>query len=441
MNWNQHTQETTELLQALLRFNTTNPPGNETPCIHFIAETLKREGIESVVLESAPGRGNLVARIKGDGSMAPMMLFGHVDVVPAEADKWQRDPFSGDLVDGIIWGRGATDMKHMVTMNLMTFMLLKRQNMTLKRDIIFMANADEEVGGIFGAKWMVDNHPDLIKAEYALTEGGATSIELEGKSFFVCCTGEKGAARFKVRGRGKPGHASQPHSDNAILPLAIALQKIIETPLPHRVIPTTRAFIESLAANVNPGLAEMLRGVLDPALHDDAVAELPLAEPIKRRINAMYRDTATPTILRAGTKINVIPATAEAEIDCRVLPGTTPESIARDVKALLGDSVEIEFGRFSPGIENDPESPLLNTIKQSISDNTGGGIVVPGLITGGTDARHFSKTGTKVYGFIPTRYEGASMMGLAHAHDERISVNNLMFGTQMIYDITKQFCA
>jgi acetylornithine deacetylase/succinyl-diaminopimelate desuccinylase-like protein len=155
----------------------------------------------------------------------------------------------------------------------------------------------------------------------------------------------------------------------------------------------------------------------------------------------MCRNTATPTILRAGSKINVIPAEAEAEVDCRVLPGTTPESIAQEVRALLGDSVEIEFGRFSAGIESDPSSPLLEIIRQSVSANTNGGIVVPGLITGGTDARHVVKLGTKVYGFIPTRYEGPSMMGLAHAHDERISVNNLMFGTQIIHDVTMKFCA
>lgn len=446
MNWASISDECTRLLQDLLRFNTTNPPGNETPCINYIAQTLHRDGIDSVVLESAPGRGNLVARLKGDGSLPPLMLFGHVDVVPAEADKWQRDPFSGDLVDGVIWGRGATDMKHMVTMNLMTFMQLKRQNVPLKRDVIFMANADEEVGGTYGALWMVQNHPDLIRAEYALTEGGATSIEVDGKSFFVCSTGEKGAARFTLRGRGKPGHASQPHMQNSILPLSRALVKVIENKLPLRVTATTRAFVESLAANVGTGLAEVLHGVLSADTHEDALAELPFPEPILRRINAMCRDTATPTILQAGTKINVIPAEAEAQVDCRVLPGTTPESIERDVRALLGpmlDSGELElsFGRFSPGIESDPSSPLFETIKASVAAYSDGGIVVPGLITGGTDARHVTKLGTKVYGFIPTRYEGPHMMGLAHAHDERISVANLTFGTQVIYDVTRRFCA
>ena len=437
MDLTPHTPETTRLLQDLLRIDTTNPPGNETPCIDFIARTLAGEGIESTVIESAPGRGNLVARLTGDGTLPPILLFGHVDVVPAEADKWQRPPFSGDLHDGIIWGRGATDMKHMVAMVLMTLIQLKREGIGLKRDVIFMANADEETGGLMGAGFMVQNHPDLIRAEYALTEGGASSIELEGRSFFVCSTGEKGSARFTVRGRGKPGHASQPHLDNAILPLAVALQRIIETPLPLHITPTTRAHVEALASGVSAGTAEMLRALLDPQTHSDALAELPLAEPVKRRLNAIFRNTATPTILQAGSKINVIPAEAIAQVDCRVLPGTTPESIAAEVRAVVGDRVEVEFGRFNPGQESDPASPLLETIKRCLGARVPGSIVVPGLIAGGTDARHVNKLGIKTYGFIPARYEGPNMTGLAHAHDERISVANLMFGTQVIYDVVR----
>ena len=429
--------ETTRLLQDLLRIDTTNPPGNESPCIDFIARTLAAEGIESTVIESAPGRGNLVARLKGDGTLPPILIFGHVDVVPAEADKWQRPPFSGDLQDGIIWGRGATDMKHMVAMEMMTLMQLKRDGVGLKRDVIFMANADEETGGVMGAGFMVQNHPDLIRAEYALTEGGASSIELEGRSFFVCSTGEKGAARFTLRGRGRPGHASQPHLDNAILPLAIALQRIIQTPLPLHITQTTRAQIEALASSVSAGTAEMLRALLDPKTHSDALAELPLAEPVKRRLNASFRNTATPTILQAGSKINVIPAEAIAQVDCRVLPGTTPESIAAEVRAVVGDRVDVEFGRFNQGQEADPASPLLETIKRCIATRVPGSIVVPGLIAGGTDARHVNKLGIKTYGFIPARYEGPNMTGLAHAHDERISVANLMFGTQVIYDVVR----
>ncbi len=440
MNWNGITEEATRTLQTLLRFNTTNPPGNETPCIEYVASVLKREGIEPFVFESAPGRGNLVARLKGDGSLPPLLLMGHVDVVVAEEDKWRHPPFSGDLEDGIVWGRGATDMKQMVTMELTTMLLLKRHGIPLKRDVILMTNADEETGGLMGAGWTAKNHPDLIRAEYAINEGGASCIELGGRSFFVCSTAEKGTLRFTVRGRGEPGHASQPHKNNAILPLAKALVRLIENPLPLRVTKTARAHVEAMARAVDGGLARNLRDLLDPATYDGAMAALPLGEPTKRRLSAALRNTATPTILCAGSKINVIPAQAECDIDCRILPGTTLESLEQEIRAVIGDEVELQFGALYPALESDPDSPLFQTIAQVIADHEKGGIVVPGLITGGTDAKRLQELGVKVYGFVPMRYEGPSMSGLAHNHDERVSVANLEFGTRVLFDVVKRFC-
>lgn len=441
MNWNAVRDEVTALLQELIRFDTTNPPGNETPCIAHIAAILRREGIEPVVLESAPGRGSLVARLKGDGSAPPLLLMGHVDVVPAEADKWARPPFSGDLVDGIVWGRGATDMKQMVAMELMTLLLLKRTGVPLQRDVILMTNADEETGGKLGAGYVAEEHPDLIRdAAYAINEGGAASIELDGKLFFVCSTAEKGTARFTLRGRGEPGHASQPHRRNAILPLSKALVRLVETPLPLHITKTARAHIDTIAQYVNPDLAASLRGLLDPVTHDAALAALPLAEPVKRRLSAALHNTATPTILRAGTKINVIPAQAEADIDCRILPGTTLASLEREVRAVVGDEVEIEFGPIYPALESDPESPLVETIRGVLAEHEPGSAVVPGLITGGTDAKRVGPLGVKVIGFVPMRYEGPSMTGLAHNHNERVSVANLDFGTRVLYDVVRRFC-
>lgn len=441
MNWEQTRQETATLLQDLIRFDTTNPPGNETPCLEHIAQILKRDGIDSVILESTPGRGNLVARLQGDGSLPPLMLMGHVDVVPAEADKWQRPPFAGDLIDGIVWGRGATDMKQMVALELMTFLLLKRENISLKRDVIFMANADEETGGRMGAGWMAQNHSDLIRAEYAINEGGPTSIVVDGKVFFVCSTAEKGSARFTLRGRGQPGHASQPHKQNAILPLSKAMAQLIETPLPLRVTKSARAQIEAMARHVNDGQRANLLGLLDESTYEKSLAGLPLPEPQKRRINAAMRNTAVPTILKAGSKINVIPAEAECQVDCRILPGTTRESLEQELRAVIGNEVEIEFGPIYPALESDPHSPLFETIRQVIESHEPGSTLVPGLITGGTDAKSISTLGTKVLGFVPMRYEGPSMTGLAHAHNERISVANLDFGTRVLWDVVSRFCS
>lgn len=440
MNWGSIRSEVTALTQDLLRFDTTNPPGNETLCVEHIAALLKREGIEPVVVESAPGRGNLVARLKGNGSLPPLLLMGHVDVVPAEAAYWRHPPFSGEVEDGIVWGRGATDMKNMVAMELMVFLMLQRDRVPLKRDVILMANADEETGGFMGAGWVAKNYPDLIQAEYAINEGGATCIELDGKSFFVCSTAEKGTARFTLRGRGEPGHASQPHKNNAILPLAQALVRLIETPLPVTVTKTARAHVEALARGVDGELSRTLLNLLDPALHESAMAALPLGEPTKRRLSASLHNTATPTILQAGSKINVIPAVAECEVDCRILPGTTLELLEPQVRAVVGNQVEIEFDRVFPGLESDPDSPLFETIRQTLLEDQQGGVLVPGLITGGTDAKRVQDLGIKVYGFIPQRYEGPGMSGLAHGHNERVSVANLEFGTRILYQVVRRFC-
>lgn len=440
MNWEHTRHEITTLLQDLLRFDTTNPPGNETPCVKYIAQVLKRDGIDSIIFESAPGRGNLVARLKGDGSLPPLLLMGHVDVVPAEADKWQQPPFSGALVDGVVWGRGATDMKQMVAMELMVFLLLKRANVPLKRDVILMANADEETGGRMGAGWMAQNHPDLIRAEYAINEGGPTSLVVDGKVFYVCSTAEKGSARFTLRGRGQPGHASQPHKNNSILPLAKALTRLIENPLPLRITKSARAQLEAMAKYVNDGQRANLLGLLNEATYEKSLAALPLPEPQKRRINAAMRNTAVPTILKAGSKINVIPAEAECQVDCRILPGTTLESLEQELRAVIGDEVEIEFGPMYPALESDPDSPLFETIRQVIEAHEPGATLIPGLITGGTDAKSISMLGTKVVGFVPMRYEGPSMTGLAHAHNERVSVANLDFGVRVLYDVVERFC-
>ncbi len=441
MNWNSINEQVARTLQDLLRFDTTNPPGNETPCIEYIAGLLNREGIEPIVLESAPGRGNLAARLRGDGSLAPLLLMGHVDVVPAETDRWEHPPFSGKLVDGIVWGRGATDMKQMVAMELLTLLALKREQVALKRDVIFMANADEETGGRMGAGFIAARHPELIQAEYAINEGGASCIELGGKFFFVCSTAEKGSCRVTLRGHGEPGHASQPNQNNAILPLARALVLLVEQPLPLHVTRTARAQIQALAQGVDAPLAGLLLRLLDPATHAQALHDVPLAAPVKRRLAAALHNTATPTILRAGSKINVIPAEAKCEVDCRVLPGVTAEALRAEIVSVIGDQVELELGPFVPALERDPESPLFDIIRQVIVQQDPGSALIPGLITGGTDAKRVSPLGIKVYGFVPMRYEGPTMTGLAHNHNERVSLANLEFGTHVLYDVVKRFCS
>jgi acetylornithine deacetylase/succinyl-diaminopimelate desuccinylase-like protein len=427
-------------LQDLVRIDTTNPPGNETNAAEYLAGVLKREGFEPQILESAPGRGNLVARLKGDGRAAPLMLMVHTDVVPAEADKWTRPPFSGDIHDGHIWGRGTLDTKGLAAMELTTLLLLKRQGQPLARDIIFMANADEETGGRLGAGWMVREHPDLIRSEYAINEGGGFGIDILGERFYTCQVGEKGTARFVMRTRGRAGHASQPHRDNAVLKLAGAIQKIGGAELPVHVCATTRLFLETVAAHVDRQYGTELRALTDPRRYRWAIERLPIDDSLRSMLFAMLHNTVTPTMLNAGTKINVIPSVAEARCDARVLPGQTSHDILREVTGVLGKSVEIEFLDDTPGLEADFRTPLFEDIDCVVQEYDSKATLLPYLVVGATDARHVTKMGTQVYGFTPM-FAPTCELDRVHGHDERISIDNLAFGTRILYDVVSRFCA
>ncbi len=430
--------EVTGILQGLLRCNTTNPPGNETAAVNYLAGLLGQNGVDSTILESAPGRANLVATLRGDGSRQPFLLMGHVDVVPAEADQWEHPPFAAEIHDGFIYGRGARDMKGTVAVELMVLLLLKRHALPLKRDVIFMANADEEAGGNFGARWMVENHPDLIRAEYGLNEGGGGVLPIDGHQFILCQTGEKGNSRFVVRTHGTPGHASQPHKDNAILHLADAVTRLGEAHLPIHVTDTARAFVEGIARELGPDGEEWL-GLLDAGTFWSTLDNLPVSDGIKRRLIATFTNTAVPTILKAGSKTNVIPSVAEAYVDSRKLPGSTNASFARELRTVLPGWAEIEFTGDMPGIEARPDSPLFEKIKSVMQRYVPGGVVVPALVVGGTDARHQTKLGTQVYGFSPSNAAPAESERV-HGHNERIHVDDLLFGVKATYDIVSEFC-
>lgn len=437
-NWKSIRTEVTQYLQDLVRIDTTNPPGNETQAAEYLAGVFKREGIEPTVLESAPGRGNIVARIKGDGRAAPLLLMAHLDVVPVEADKWQHPPFGGEIVNGQIWGRGTLDTKELVAMELMLMLLLKREGKPLARDIIFMANADEEAGGNMGAGWMVDQHPNLINAEYAINEGGGMAVDILGQRFFPVQTGEKGTARFIMRARGRPGHAAQPHPDNAVLKLAEAIQKIGAAELPMHPTKTVCDFFEGIAARIDKKYQPGIRALLDPKTYRAAFAQLPIDEGMRVMINAMLHNTVTPTMLNAGTKVNVIPSVAEARCDTRLIPGQSADDFLRELRAIIGNEPEIEFEAVRMGRESDHHTPLFETIARVMIQHQPQASVLPFLVTGATDARHVTKLGTKVYGFCPMVVP-MDELDTVHAHNERVSIDNLEFGTRVLHDVVSEF--
>jgi len=441
INWDQAFDETVAHLRALVQFDTTNPPGRERPAAEHLAGILRREGLEPLVLESAPERGSLVVRLRGSGEAAPLLLLSHLDVVPAEAEMWQYPPFSATVADNYIWGRGTVDTKNLTTLQLMVLLLLHRQGVPLRRDIVMVASADEEEHGRQGLVWLVDHHPELLQAEYALNEGGGYGFDLRGQTYFTCQTAEKGICRLRMRATGESGHGALPHEENAIVLLAEALAKIGHASLPLHLTPTTERFIEGLARGQGRETSVLVRGLLDPAASAFLLRQLPISSTWARMLHGMLHNTATPTILQAGQKINVIPSCAEALLDGRILPGQHPEQFLREVSEEVGPTVDIQVEYFAPALEADPESPLYHTIEATLKEFEPNAILLPMMVCGGTDAKHLAPRGITTYGFCPMRDEGTvSPLQLAHAHNERISLDNLRFGLKVLYEVVRRFC-
>jgi acetylornithine deacetylase/succinyl-diaminopimelate desuccinylase-like protein len=442
IHWEEMQDQVAATLQDLIRLDTTNPPGNEIRVAEYIRRRLTAEGIESTVLESAPGRGSLIARLQGDGSHRPLLLLGHSDVVTAEADQWTHPPFGGDLVDGVLWGRGAVDMKGLIAVELEVFLLLKRLGLPLKRDVILAATADEEAGATFGVKWLLDRHPDLLDAEFALNEGGGIGYLTGGHWFFGCQTAEKGVAWMSLRARGEPGHASTPRGGTAVGKLAVAVARLAEARLPQHRARTMERYIEALSRVTPPPLGPRLMGLLDPAREAEILADLP-DRAMAAGLGAALHNTAVPTILRAGEKINVIPSVAEAQVDCRLVPGQTADGAIAEVRAIIGDEIEIEVMRAEPGLESAYDTPLFDTIRTVIGELEPGSVVAPSMAVGATDGRFLARAGVKVYGFWPLKVGPNEPVpsSLFHAHNERVSVNNLGFAVRAFGEVVRRFAA
>jgi acetylornithine deacetylase/succinyl-diaminopimelate desuccinylase-like protein len=430
-------EEAIQHLQSLLRIDTTNPPGNETAAAEYLAGVLRREGYEPHVIESAPGRGNVVARYPGTGEAAPLLVYGHVDVVTAEPVHWSRSPFSGDVADGCVWGRGALDMKSMVAQELMLMLSLKREGARLRRDVIFAATADEEVGGDAGMGFLVDHHPDLIRAEYGLSEGGGTTMYVAGREFYDVRTAEKGTCRFTLRAVGPPGHASIPRPDTAIERLSRAVLSLSTSRLPFRPTPTAARFFEGVCAAL--GLPAEARHLTEYNL-DRVLGHLPL--DLRQFMVAITRDTAVATVLSAGEKFNVIPSEAEARIDGRYLPGQTAEGFLHEVRHVLGDGYELEPFDVTAPLEDPPGDPLYLTVADVMSRHAPQAGILPTMLSGATDAKHVARLGTRCLGFGPLRVPpGFPSDSLVHGHNERIPIDGYLWGVRVLQDIVTQFCA
>ena len=432
-----------EMCQALLRIDTTNPPGNEAPAAAYLAGKLREVGYQPQILESAPGRANLVVRRNGNGAAAPLLLTAHLDVVEADAAKWRQPPFSGALVDGCLWGRGAIDMKNMAAMSAAVMRRLAADEVTLRRDVIFAAVADEEAGCDHGSRFLVEQHPALVTAEYAIGEAGGFSLHLGGKTYYPIQVAEKGICWVRARFTGDPGHGSMPRPESAVVRLGEGVAALGRTPLPPHATSYVHDFMHALTSQ-QPALARPLMRVLSHPRVLPRILRLLPDESTRRTFSALVANTASPTVVRAGAKINVIPGEAILEIDGRTLPGQSEADFLRELRAVLGEDVELEVLRSEPATVTDPiESPLLELIRAKILAREPDAVVVPYMIPGFTDAKYFSKTGARWYGFSPVKLEKASDLRFAdmfHGHDERIPVAGLHWGAELLHDVVLAHC-
>lgn len=437
VNWEAVREEVTGHLQALLRINTVNPPGNETEAANYLAGVAREADIPCEIVEGTPGRGNFVARLAGGGAGRPVALLGHTDVVSVEAEHWTRDPFGGEVADGTIWGRGAVDMKNQVAANLMVMLLLRREGVALGRDVLMAAFADEEAGSVWGAKWLWENRRDLIDAEYGLNEFGGQPVEVGGKRFYTVQVGEKGAARMRITARAEPGHASVPRDDTAMYRLGKALVRLHEFSPPTIILPQVARMLRTVGAASGPqGTALVERILANPTR--EALASLPLSEQMLAMLIATTRNTAVPTIVRGGHRINVIPSEVSVDVDGRILSGEDPADWVRQVQAAVGDEVEVALLQGAPGVAADPDSPFFDAIAATMDAQDPGSGLLPYIVAGGTDARMLPEM--KVYGFMPAR-SGEDIAGRMHGHDERVSVDDLLFATQCLYGVVRRFCS
>jgi len=435
VDWDQAGAEAVARLRAMIRFDTTNPPGQETALAQHLAGELRAGGIEAQVLESTPGRGNLVARLPGSGSGRPVLLLSHLDVVPAEAQLWSRPPFAGELEDGYVWGRGAIDSKLTGALHVQLALMCRRAGLPLQRDLVVVAAADEEFGGHRGVEWLVAEHPEWFEAEYALNEAGGFAVPVAGRPLYTCQVAEKGSAPVDLICRGRPGHSSVPHGDNALFPLGAALVRLADASPPHRVTPTVQAFFRgAAAAQTSDTVAHDLLAALEPAGHRQALARLPVEPAVRHMLDAMLRNTWAPTVVQGGIKRNVIPASARVQLSGRPLPGVDQDTFMRELRDALGTEAELVAEPFRPGLEFDHGSALFEHATAALQQFEPGAPLVPYMQTGGTDARFLGAHDMTVYGFVPMRYEpGLDFFELCHGHDERVSVANVRFGVQVLH--------
>ncbi len=424
--------EVVRLLQELIRLDTTNPPGHETLAAELLRDYLESAGVECALHARVPERANLVARIRGSGDGPSLALLSHTDVVLADAREWQREPFGGELVDGEVWGRGALDMKGEVAASAVALASLAREGWRGSGDLIFVAAADEEVGDGFGLQWLVDEHPDAVRADFSLNEGAGDRVALGGKVLYLCSTAEKMSSPFVLRVRGRSGHASMPSiADNALVKAAPLVARLGEFTVEPQLIPEVAGFLTALLGDA-------------PAAGDALASARQVAPLAGELIEPLLGMTVSPTKAHASDKRNVIPALCEITVDVRLLPGQAPADAEAALRAWLGPgdyelaNVEAQGGTRSP-----IGGPLWDAVQTFVESEEPGAVAAPICVAGFTDSHWLREAfGTVAYGFFPARaLDAETAARLIHSADERVPVSDLELGVRFLRHAAQTVCA
>ncbi len=430
--WNKYQDEAVTLLQEYLRIDTSNPPGNEALAVDFLKRIFDKAGIPNTVYPYAPGRANFYARLKGDGSLRPLVLMSHTDVVRAEPSEWKVPPFSGEIVNGEIYGRGAVDMKQDGIIYAMVILMAARERLPLKRDLIFLAVADEEAGST-GSRWMIDNHPELLRdAEYMLAEGGGNRLLPNGDAIYGIGVAEKLPFWLRLVARGRGGHGSMPIADSAPNRLVRAMTRVVNWQTPIRLLPSVEQFFHEIARREPEPRASQFRNIRK-ALQDPAFARSLIDN---KEYGYMLRDTVSLTRLEGSSQTNVIPSTATAELDVRLLPGSDPQKFLEELRKVVADE-HISIEPLSP-VRKPNSSPadttLFRVIRQAAIERNPRTIVVPALNGGYTESQMYRELGIHCYGFEPVEYT-PEIESSQHAANERIPVEEVRRGVKLLYEI------
>ena len=426
-----------ELLQALIRHDTTNPPGHERACAQYCQSVLNAAGIDAELLGVDDDRPNVISRLPGRGDAPPLLLYGHIDVVPTVNQPWEVPPFEGRLQDGYIWGRGALDMKGGVAMMLDAFIRAHREQTDLPGDVILALVTDEEAGGFTGAGWLVDAHPERFAgARYGIGEFGGFSKTYRGRKFYMVQVAEKQGCRVQATARGPGGHGSLVHRDTAPTRMAQFLVQLDQTPLPYHIHPVTRMMIEAMSRCLPCPDGPFLKLLLNPAFTGRMLRRM---GAVGQEMEPLFRHTANATIISGGAKPNVIPSQVAVNLDCRMLPGYDAESLIGELQDLAGPDIEFEVVRF------EPKPWLLNlglfdTLADIIGEQDPEGVSVPMLMPAGTDGRHFARLGIQTYGWMPMNLPSDfDFLKTIHAANERIPVAALEFGAAALHRLLQRF--